>query len=222
MLVWLYVHNYVYTICCILCSWVIADLNRQNNHCWMCFTCCWSLLFWHLSSFSCFYRWFVKPSCANFTFDGIFCCCWLWKIWYLCGNDKWLCVNSWCSMFNWWMWWGVMNGCHENPRRKKWHTNSNTQTHLSTFEVFVLLQCWWCVINTLKIDTEQLQHINVFTGGVQKNTSQLAHNWLVSVNISYCCLSWSLTVTPSQCTLQMHTHCYKSHIPHIRAFSYLN
>ena len=126
MLVWLYVNNYVYTICCILCSWVIADLNRQNNHCWMCFTCCWSLLFWHLSSFSCFYRWFVKPSCANFTFDGNFCCCWLWKIWYLCGNDKWMCVNSWYSMFNWWMWWGVMNGCHENPRRKKWHTNSNT------------------------------------------------------------------------------------------------
>ena len=54
MLVWLYVHNYVYKICCILCSWVMADLNRQNNHCLMCFTCCCSLLFWHLSSFSCF------------------------------------------------------------------------------------------------------------------------------------------------------------------------
>ena len=97
------------------------------------------------------------------------------------------------------------------PQKEK-VTHKFKHTQLSTFEVFVLLQCWWCVINTLKIDTEQLQHINVFTGGVQKNTSQLAHNWLVSVNISYCCLSWSLTVTPSQCTLQMHIHCYKSHV----------
>ena len=125
-----------------------------------------------------------------------------------------MCVNAWCGVFIWWMWWGMMNGCHEKTRREKiWHTQKkNTQTHLSLFEVFVLLQCWRCTINTLIRDTEKLQHINAFTGGAQRNTSQLAQNRLVSVIISCCCLSWSLTVTPSQCTLQMHIHCYKSHV----------
>ena len=141
---------------------------------------------------------------------GISAVCWLWKIWYLHGNNKRMCVNSWCSMFIWWMWWGVMNGCHEKTRMKKQVTHNIKQTHLSTFELFVFLQCCWCAINTLKRETEKLQHANAFTGGAQKNTSQLTHNWLVSVNISCCCLSWSLTVTPSQCTLQMHIHCYKS------------
>ena len=54
---------------------------------------------------------------------------------------------------------------------------------------------------------------------------RIHHNSLITdilVNFTCCCLSWSLTPTPSQCTLQMHTHCYKSHIPHIRAFSYLH
>ena len=54
-----------------------------------------------------------------------------------------------------------------------WHTIKNTQTHLSTFEVFVFMQCWWCTINTLKRDTENCNTPMLFTSSVQKNSSQL-------------------------------------------------
>ena len=54
-----------------------------------------------------------------------------------------------------------------------WHTFLNTQTHLSTFEVFVFMQCRWCTINTLKRDTENCSTPMLFTSSVQKNSSQL-------------------------------------------------
>ena len=42
-----------------------------------------------------------------------------------------MCVNAWRSVFIWWMWWGMMNGCHEKTRReKKWHTQKKTPKHI--------------------------------------------------------------------------------------------
>ena len=46
----------------------------------------------------------------------------------------------------------------KNSEGKKVTHNINTQTHLSTFEVFVFLQCWWCTVNTLKRDTKTATH----------------------------------------------------------------
>ena len=61
-----------------------------------------------------------------------------------------------------------------NSEGKKGDTQLfNTQTHLSTFEVFVFMQCWWCAINTLKRDTENCNTPMLFTSSVQKNSSQL-------------------------------------------------
>ena len=78
---------------------------------------------------------------------------WLWKMWYLCRNDKWMCVNSSCGLVIWWMWWWVMNGCHGKLQIEKNVTNNlNTQTHLSTVVVFLFTN-WWCTINTLERDT---------------------------------------------------------------------
>lgn len=85
-------------------------------------------------------------------------------------------------------------------------------THICQHLRFLCFCCVDGAPSTHSQETQKLQHINAFTGGVQKNTSQLAQNRLVSVFISCCCLSWSHTVTPSQCTLRNHIHCYKSHI----------
>ena len=69
-------------------------------------------------------------------------------------------------MSNEWLSW-------KNSEGKNVTHNLNTQTHLSTFEVFVFMQCWWCTINTLKRDTENCNTPMLFTSSVQKNSSQL-------------------------------------------------
>ena len=88
-----------------------------------------------------------------------------------------MCVNAWRSVFIWWMWWGMMNGCHEKTRReKKWHTQKkhpNTFVNIWGFCVVAMLtvhhqhthkrhrktathQCfyWWCTEEYLTTRSE--------------------------------------------------------------------
>ena len=138
MLIWLCVNNYVCTIYYNRCFWVTADLDRPNNYCIICFACYHSLF---LTSFmcSCFFindEWnqHVQPSHLTI----ISAVRWLWKMWYLCRNDKWMCVNSSCGLVIWWMWWWVMNGCHGKLQIEIIVTNNlNTNTFVNSCGFFV-------------------------------------------------------------------------------------
>ena len=103
---------------------------------------------------------------------------WLWKMWYLCRNDKWMCVNSSCGLVIWWIWWWVMNGCHGKLQIEKNVTNIlNTQTHLSTVVVFFVHELmmhhqhtrkrytwhsseWWWLLDYYAVCSEMIGVLN--------------------------------------------------------------